>query len=100
MRGLNSSVRGCLSKLLCVYIHAQCVIVGRSVIIIHTYLYAALCTIAALAKQNVFVCCLGVFYDLWKNTSLHATLEKKSTLLLCTVLCAYICKQVYKKILL
>ena len=30
MRGLNSSVRGCLSKLLCVYFHAQCVIVGRS----------------------------------------------------------------------
>ena len=24
MRGLNSSVRGCLSKLLCVYFHAQC----------------------------------------------------------------------------
>ena len=31
MRGLNSSVRGCLSKLPCVYFHAQCVIVGRSV---------------------------------------------------------------------
>ena len=43
---------------------------------IHTYLYAALCTIAVLAKQNVFVCRLGVFCDLWKNTSLHATLEK------------------------
>ena len=50
---------------------------------IHTYLYAALCTIAALAKQNVFVCCLGVFCDLWKNTSLHATLEKN--LLSCCV---------------
>ena len=51
---------------------------------IHNYLYAALCTIAVLAKQNVFVCRLGVFCDLWKNTSLHATLEKKSTLLLCS----------------
>ena len=30
------------------------------------------------------MCRLGVFCDLWKNTSLHATLEKKSTLLLCS----------------
>ena len=47
---------------------------------IHTY---AFCTIAVLAKQNVFVCRLGVFCDLWKNTSLHATLEKN--LLSCCV---------------
>ena len=50
-----------------------------------TYLYAALCTIAALAKQNVFVCRLGVFYELWKNTGLHATLEKNLLLLCSTV---------------
>ena len=50
---------------------------------IHKYLYAALCTIAVLAKQNVFVCRLSVFCDLWKNTSLHATLEKN--LLSCCV---------------
>ena len=27
-------------------------------------------------RSHVFVCCLVVFCDLWKNTSLHAALEK------------------------
>ena len=55
-----------------------------------TYLYAALCTIAVLAKQNVFVCRLGVFCDLWKNTSLHATLEKN-------LLSCYVALYLYRK---
>ena len=43
--------------------------------VINTYLYGALCTIAALAKKKVLASHLSVFFELWKITSLHAALE-------------------------